>query len=175
LGQDGKLVYEDDDHGWGAYDGEVDRKSRERIGNGKMTYDNGSYYEGGFVNNKREGDKCFFRWPNGSEYEGGIKDGRYHGVGIIRSRTGCFVECCTSEMGLIVDCVQWSADGKKAYRATLDHEGTLVLDEMRCGRRADWQFIRFQNSQLHDKFTEISLGEAKKLAKKVYKLPVPRM
>ena len=176
LGQDGKLVYEDDDHGWGAYDGEVDRKSRERIGYGKMTYDDGVYYEGGFVNNKREGDKCVFRWPNGHEYEGGVKDGMYHGVGIIRSRTGGFVECCTSEMGLMLDCVQWSANGKKAYQATLDHEGMLVLAEMRrSGRRADWQFIRFQNSQLHDKFTEISLGKAKKLTKKVYKLPVPSM
>jgi hypothetical protein len=36
--KDGKLLYKDDDDGWGAYVGEVDQRSRERIGIGKMRY-----------------------------------------------------------------------------------------------------------------------------------------
>ena len=175
LGQDGKLAYEDECTGWGAYDGEVDQKSRERIGNGKMTYANGYYYEGGFVNNKREGDKCFYRWPNGDEYKGGFKDGVqncdgvHNGVSIFRSKAHGFVEYRTSEMFLIVDRLQWSADGKKAYQTTLSQKGMLELAEMRLNRRrADGK-----DDELHKTWTEISLDEAKRLAKKVYKLPVP--
>jgi hypothetical protein len=171
LGQDGKLAYEDAS-GWGAYDGEVDQKSRERIGNGKMTYATGYYYEGGFVNNKREGSKCFYRWPNGDEYMGGFKDGVFHGVGIIRSKARGFVEYRTSEMALIVDRLQWSADGKKANQITLSQKGMLALAEMRLNGRKALSTIN-NIDELHKTWTEISLDEAKRLAKKVYKLPVP--
>jgi hypothetical protein len=165
--KDGKLLYKDDDDGWGSYVGEVDQRGK-RNGYGKMMFDNDSYYEGGFVNNKYEGDKCIYHWSNGNEsYTGGFKDGVLHGVGIFHFKADGCVAYVTSEMGLIVDSVNWSAHGKKTYGATLDHEGMLVLAEIRhSGRRADEQVIQ-------NMFTEISLYKAKKLAKKVYKLPVP--
>lgn len=133
--KDGKLVYKDDDDGWGSYVGEVDQRSRERNGYGKMTFDNGSYYEGGFVNNKYEGDKCVYRWPNGDEYEGGFEDGVPHGVGILRSKADGFVEYRISIMGVLLNRVRWSADGKKAYLATMSGDGKIALSEMRRSGR----------------------------------------
>ena len=172
LGQDGKLAYEDDDVGWGAYDGKVDQKSRERIGNGKMTYANGCYYEGGFVNNKHEGDKCFFRDSDEDEYEGGFEDGVPHGVGILRSKADGFVDYRISIMGVLLNRVRWSADGKKVYLATMSGDGKLALSEMRrSGRRADDKRADELSQMLTE--TEISLDKAKELAKKLYKLPVP--
>lgn len=172
LGQDGKLAYEDDDVGWGAYDGKVDQKSRERIGNGKMTYANGCYYEGGFVKNKLEGDKCFFRWSDEDEYEGGFEDGVPHGVGILRSKADGFVDYRISIMGVLLNRVRWSADGKKVYLATMSGDGKLALSEMRrSGRRADDKRADELSQMLTE--TEISLDKAKELAKKLYKLPVP--
>ena len=69
--KDGKLLYKDDDDGWGSYVGEVDQRGK-RNGYGKMMFDNDSYYEGGFVNNKYEGDKCIYHWSNGNESYGRV-------------------------------------------------------------------------------------------------------
>jgi hypothetical protein len=110
-----------------------------------------------------------YRWPNGDEYEGGFKDGMFHGVGIYRSKAHGFVEYRMSEMALIVDRLQWSVDGKKAYQATWDDP--RLLAEM---RRSGWRTNDKLLIALHFKWTEISLGKAKELAEKVYKLPVPK-
>ena len=172
--KDGKLVYKDDDDGWGSYVGEVDQRSRERNGYGKMTFDNGSYYEGGFVNNKYEGDKCVYRWPNGDEYEGGFKDGMFHGVGIYCNKADGFVEYRKSEMALIVDRLQWSDDGKKAYQASW--VDPRILEMRRSGRHAaTGNGKQFQNPVISsdESWTKISLDKAKELAKKVYQLSVP--
>ena len=124
------------------------------------------------MNNKHEGDKCFFRDSDEDEYEGGFEDGVPHGVGILRSKADGFVEYRISIMGVLLNRVRWSADGKKAYLATMSGDGKLALSEMRrSGRRADRKRADELSQMLTE--TEISLDKAKELAKKLYKLPVP--
>ena len=142
VGPDDKPMFKD--HGlWGSYKGEVD-VSGERVGNGKMTYVNGNYYEGNFVDDEFHGDKGVYHWFDGDEYEGGWKDGERHGVGIFRSADGT-VEYSIYEMGFPKgEGVVWSAD-RKAANKTMDGK----------------------------KKYEISLGMAEKLAKETCDLPVP--
>ena len=142
VGADGKPMFKD--HGvWGSYKGELDI-SGERVGNGKMTYVNGNYYEGSFVDDEFHGDKGVYHWFDGDEYEGGWKDGERHGVGIFRSADGT-VEYSIYDMGSTIgEGVVWSAD-RKAANKTLD------------GKKKD----------------EISLGMAEKLAREIFDLPVP--
>jgi hypothetical protein len=142
VGADGKPMFKD--YGvWGSYEGEVDM-SGERVGNGKMTYANGCYYEGGFVDDKFHGDKGVYHWFDGDEYEGGWKDGERHGVGIFRKADGT-VEYSMYDTGVVKgEAVVWSADRKTAHK------------------KADGK-----------KMNEISLGMAEKSAKERFGLPVP--
>ena len=39
-----------------------------------MTYANGDRYEGDFLNDKRHGDKCVYRWANGERYNGAFRN-----------------------------------------------------------------------------------------------------
>ena len=55
AGLDGKMLFRDNGE-WGSFDGEVDAAGN-RQGSGKMTYKVGNYYEGGFVDDKFQGDK----------------------------------------------------------------------------------------------------------------------
>jgi hypothetical protein len=132
------------DHGsWGSYEGDVDYGGN-RQGKGKMTYVNGCYYEGGFVDDKFQGDKGVYHWFDGDEYEGGWKDGERHGVGIFRSADGT-VEYSMYEMGVPEgEGVVWSADRKSAFK-------TVGLK----------------------KGSEISITMAEKLAKDMFGLPAP--
>lgn len=45
----------------GSYTGDLDANGK-RHGKGKMVYDSGNTYEGGFVNNKFEGDAGIYTW-----------------------------------------------------------------------------------------------------------------
>jgi len=142
VGADGNPMFKD--HGvWGSYKGELDI-SGERVGNGKMAYVNGNYYEGSFVDDQFHGDKGVYHWFDGDEYEGGWKDGERHGVGIFRSADGT-VEYSIYDMGSTIgEGVVWSADRNVANK-TLD------------GKKKD----------------EISLVMAEKLARETFDLPVP--
>jgi hypothetical protein len=89
VGLDGKPMFKD--HGtWGTYEGDVDDEGN-RMGKGKMTYDDGSYYDGGFVNDKFHGDSGVYHWFDGDEYKGSFKDGERHGVGIFRTTDGVMI------------------------------------------------------------------------------------
>ncbi len=142
IDSDGKPMFKD--HGsWGSYEGDVDYGGN-RQGKGKMTYVNGCYYEGGFVDDKFQGDKGVYHWFDGDEYEGGWKDGERHGVGIFRSADGT-VEYSMYEMGVPEgEGVVWSADRKSAFK-------TVGLK----------------------KGSEISITMAEKLAKDMFGLPAP--
>ncbi|KAL7548590.1 hypothetical protein ACHAWF_011870, partial [Thalassiosira exigua] len=142
VGPDGKMMFYD--HGeWGTYDGDVDA-DQNRQGQGKMTYDRGNSYEGGFVDDKYHGDKGIYRWSDGDEYEGPWKDGERHGIGVFRSADGT-VDYSRYENGSHVgEGVAWSPDRKEAHK-TVDG----------------------------DKKNEISLAMAKKLVKDEFDLPVP--
>eukprot|EP01102_Stenamoeba_stenopodia_P000216 TRINITY_DN1017_c0_g1_i2.p1 TRINITY_DN1017_c0_g1~~TRINITY_DN1017_c0_g1_i2.p1 ORF type:complete len:517 (-),score=60.21 TRINITY_DN1017_c0_g1_i2:242-1792(-) len=63
----------------GSYEGEVDGYGA-RHGRGKMTYFNGSVYEGQFVNNKKHGLGTF-TWARGDTYVGTYADDRKNGLG----------------------------------------------------------------------------------------------
>jgi len=45
-----------------------------------ITYPNGGYYHGQYVNNRRHG-VGYYKWENGSVYIGGWKNGKQHGLG----------------------------------------------------------------------------------------------
>ena len=121
IGADGKHMF--NDHGlWGSYEGDID-VSGERAGSGKMTYADGGYYEGGFVDDKFYCDKGIYHWFDGDEYEGGWKDGERQGVGVFRSADGT-VEYSIYEMGATKGGgLVWSADRKTAHK-TVDGEKT---------------------------------------------------
>ncbi|MEH0155452.1 hypothetical protein V6R21_14995 [Limibacter armeniacum] len=56
-------------------------------GRGKITYPDGSSYEGNFLDGIRSGFGIF-TWANGDEYQGGFKDGKMHGRGILTQKDG---------------------------------------------------------------------------------------
>jgi hypothetical protein len=142
VGANGKPMFYD--YGlWGSFNGDIDA-SGERVGYGKMTYSNGSYYEGFFVDDKFHGDRGVYHWNDGDEYDGGWKDGERNGVGIFRASDGT-VEYSMYEMGNVKgEGVGWSADRKTAHK---------FLD----GKKKD----------------EISLRMARKLATDLFGLPEP--
>ena len=114
VGPDGKMQFKDYGE-WGTYDGDFNDDG-ERHGQGKMTYDSGNYYEGGFVNDQFEGDKGIYHWADGDEYEGSWKDGERHGVGIFRSADGT-TEYSTYENGAAKgDGVSFAPDRKSANK-----------------------------------------------------------
>lgn len=75
-----KLTY---DEGKLVYQGAV--KSNRMTGRGKLTYDNGDYYEGDFVNGAFNGQGTFVS-KKGWRYEGSFKDGKPHGKGRLVTR-----------------------------------------------------------------------------------------
>ena len=128
VGPDGKHMFKD--HGeWGTYEGDVDEESGNRHGNGKMTYVGGSYYAGGFVNDKYQGDKGLYRWADGDEYEGSWKDGDRQGVGIFRSADGAVIYS-TYELGAAIgEGLFWTADRNVVHKTTDGVNKMLILNE----------------------------------------------
>jgi len=60
VGPDGKPLFKD--YGdWGSYEGDVDENGK-RQGHGKMKYNSGNRYSGGFKDNKFHGDKGVYHW-----------------------------------------------------------------------------------------------------------------
>jgi len=143
IGPDGKARFKDNSE-WGSYIGDFDA-AEKRHGQGKMVYESGHFYEGGFVDDKYHGDKGIYRWSDGHEYEGSWKDGERHGIGIFHVADGN-VNYSLYEKGSCKGVgVAWSADRKTAHK---------VLD----GEKKD----------------EISLNMAEKLARDKFDLPVPK-
>ena len=124
VGSDGKIQFKD--YGdWGTYDGELN-ESGDRHGQGKMTYDSGNYYEGGFVNNKFHGEKGIYHWQDGDEYSGSWKDGERHGVGLFKNANGS-VEYSMYEAGEGKgEGVKLSSDRKTAHKL-VDGEQTTEM------------------------------------------------
>ena len=50
-------------------------------GFGKYTWKDGRVYEGGYVNDKKEG-KGVYIWHDGRKYDGEWKEGKQHGTGV---------------------------------------------------------------------------------------------
>merc|ERR1719253_1423215 len=124
VGPDGKMLFRDNGE-WGSFDGEVD-VAGNRQGSGKMTYKVGNYYEGGFVDDKFQGNKGIYRWADGEEYEGSWKDGERHGKGCFRSADG-IVEFSQYEQGQAKgEGVKLSAERKAAHKL-LDGETKLEI------------------------------------------------
>lgn len=63
-------------------------------GNGVFTWQDGKKYEGGYVDDKKEGWGVFI-WPNGKRYEGNWANGMQNGQGAFythnKVRSGNFV------------------------------------------------------------------------------------
>ena len=57
-------------------------------GKGKMLYANGDLYEGGWVNDKKEGYGKLKIIINGIEYVGNFKSDKFHGEGIYKTAIG---------------------------------------------------------------------------------------
>jgi hypothetical protein len=115
VSPDGKLMFKDNGD-WGSYDGEVDKSTGNRQGNGKMTYKSGATYEGSFEGNEYHGEKCIYRWADDTEFEGGFKNGKRHGVSVYRQTDG-IVEYTIFEYDAAKgDGIEWSADRKTAYK-----------------------------------------------------------
>ena len=47
-------------------------------GEGEFSWDDGRFYKGSYVDDKKEGFEVF-TWPDGRKYEGGWKNGLQHG------------------------------------------------------------------------------------------------
>eukprot|EP00581_Thalassiosira_minuscula_P001860 CAMPEP_0183746698 /NCGR_PEP_ID=MMETSP0737-20130205/66892_1 /TAXON_ID=385413 /ORGANISM="Thalassiosira miniscula, Strain CCMP1093" /LENGTH=485 /DNA_ID=CAMNT_0025982401 /DNA_START=130 /DNA_END=1584 /DNA_ORIENTATION=- len=141
VGSDGTLYFKDYGE-WGSYEGDVDADGN-RQGPGKMTYDSGGYFDGGFADDKFQGTGVY-RWADGDEYEGEWKEGERCGKGSFTSADGT-VEYSVYDKGSTVgEGVSFSPDRRTAHK---------VVD----GKK--------QN--------EISLSMAEKLAKDMFDLPVP--
>merc|ERR1711865_374118 len=81
-----KMLFKDYGH-WGSFEGDVD-EAGDRQGKGKMTYNSGNYYEGGFVDGKFECDQGVYHWADGDEYEGSWKAGERDGKGRFQNTDG---------------------------------------------------------------------------------------
>merc|ERR1712238_550853 len=124
VGPDGKMHFKD--HGdWGPFDGTVD-DAGNRQGTGKMTYKSGNCYEGGFVDDKFQGDKGVSRWVGGDAYVGPWKDGERNGKACFKTADGT-KEYSLYENGQAKgDGVSLSGDGKTAH-TLLDGEKKLEI------------------------------------------------
>ena len=71
---------------WGTYVGDVDDAGK-REGKGKITYDNGGFYDGEFKDNKFEG-KGVYEWEDGERFEGDWKNGERSGKGTFLAKDG---------------------------------------------------------------------------------------
>ena len=109
YGEGGVYVWVEDDGTADKYSGVWDRNGR-RTGEGKYWWRykdrETSYYEGDFVDSKREGEG-YMRYSDGGTYSGEYKDGQRHGKGILnwpdasgRSYEGEFVDSMRTGYGV---------------------------------------------------------------------------
>lgn len=99
---------------WGTYEGDVDENGN-RIGQGKITYTDGTSYEGSFENDKYHGEKGIYRWSDGEEHEGSWKEGARDGIGQFRLADGS-VDISVYEMNISKgEGLSFSADRKTAH------------------------------------------------------------
>ena len=142
------------DHGtWGSYEGDVDNGGN-RQGKGKMTYVNGCYYEGGFVDDKFHGDKGVYHWFDGDGLVHAWKigpQGIERGPAPDHERRPGLVECRGQPLERLVDRAasafkrfegQPGADVRLAnaqitYRGTGDLAAALFLARLMEGRSAE--------------------------------------
>ena len=144
MDANGKPMFKD--HGdWGSYEGDLDG-SGNRQGKGKMTYESGAYYEGGFVNDKFHCESGIYHWSDGEEYVGEWKEGERNGIGIFRFADGTEVYSKYDNGLAKGNGIWWSADRKTAF--------TLLDGE---------------------KKVELLIEEAKDLAKDKFHLPFPEI
>jgi hypothetical protein len=81
----------------------------------KCTYQSGAVYEGGFVNNKYEGEGTYV-WDDGDKYEGQWRDGERNGKGTFYHSDGT-VEIANFECGVTKgEGIHWSPDRKTAWK-----------------------------------------------------------
>lgn len=112
---------------WGTYVGGVD-KDGNREGKGKITYDDGGFYDGTFKDNKFHG-KGVYQWSDGEEYNGEWKDNERHGKSIFTQVNGT-VEYVKYEAGKPVgEGIQWTPDRKTAYKLIDGKEALELLPE----------------------------------------------
>ena len=142
MGPDGKLLCKDNGE-WGSYDGELDEDGK-RQGQGKMVYVSGSSYEGGFANDKFEGEKGIYRWTDGDEWEGVWKDGERNGIGMFRTTDGA-VEYAMYVKGMSKGDGIWWAPDRSVAQTTVDGKKKM----------------------------EILIEEAEAIAKEKFNLPIP--
>ena len=114
VGPDGNILYKDYGE-WGSYDGDVD-SSGNRQGKGKMKYDSGNYYIGGFKDDKFHGDEGRYHWFDGDEYSGGWKDGERHGIGQFFSATGAVEYSMYDNGNAVGEGVTWTANRTTAHK-----------------------------------------------------------
>lgn len=72
-----------------VFEGDVIVKNGKKVrhGHGRLTFDDGSYYEGEFDDDSMSG-KGIYKWASGAIYEGDFVDGSMHGFGTHRSVNG---------------------------------------------------------------------------------------
>ena len=75
----------------GAYEGGLDEKGR-RAGHGKIRYEDGSHFEGGFANGEKEGLGVMY-YADGASHEGEYKRGVRSGAGCYRFADGSCQLC----------------------------------------------------------------------------------
>ena len=113
VSEDGTLMVKD--YGdWGTYEGELDA-SGMRQGPGKMTYDSGNTYEGGFLDDKFHGDKGIYTWTDGDKYVGSWKNGERNGKGMFKYADGSVDYSMYDNGNAKGDGVKLSADRKSAH------------------------------------------------------------
>ncbi len=130
---------------WGTYEGELD-VAGNRQGKGKIMYESGAYYEGGFLNDKFHCENGIYHWNDREEYEGAWRDGERHGNGRFRASDGTEVYSKYDNGSAKGKGIWWSADRKTAF--------TLLDGE---------------------KKVELLIEEAKELAKEMFNLPIPEI
>jgi hypothetical protein len=81
----GKMTYPDGS----IYEGEL--KNGKPYGKGKITWNDGTVYEGELVDGKKHG-KGKYKWANGDKYEGDFINGQQHGKGKITYKSGAYYE-----------------------------------------------------------------------------------
>ena len=114
VGSDGNILYKDYGE-WGSYDGDVD-SSGNRQGKGKMKYDSGNYYIGGFKDDKFHGDEGIYHWFDDDEYSGGWKDGERHGIGSFRKSDGSVEYSMYDNGNAVGEGVTWTANRTTAHK-----------------------------------------------------------
>jgi len=65
-------------------------------GKGKITYNNGEFYEGNFLNGLYHGEGIYY-WPNGSIFRGAYKKGKKQGFGMLTMDGVCHELCWVND------------------------------------------------------------------------------